>query len=174
MSKRRTLVLGGAAVASIVLAIASAGNDVDGPVAPTPPALAAQDATCTDDAPAQRATAREAEAEARIARYAFAPSEGVTALALLGEAMACRSRAGDDRGAARLRARRDAWHARIELDYRTHRLRLAHALATGAEDLAHGEADALLALLEAHAGPYTAWLHELLLDLEADRTESQP
>lgn len=158
----RTLALGVGALGALGLAFATepdAGTEV---LAPVPPTLASTPATCSERvAPARRADACELGAATRIARYPFVPNDGVVALALLDEALACRMHAGEEEQATRLRDRLQAWRMRIERDYRDRRLRLTHALATGRPDAVRMEAAALLSLLGQGTGAYTTWLHSL-------------
>ena len=66
-----------------------------------------------------------------------------------------------------------SWHARIERDYRDHRLRLAHALRVERERDALAEGRSLLALLARQDGPYTAWLRSITVQLQAKASERE-
>lgn len=164
----RTTVLAACALAAVAFALVGAGNADDEERSPAPMALRPTGAQCADlDEPARRAIELEPRATARMARYAFVPRDGVTALQLLAEAVRCREHAGDATGAERDRVLLDAWLGRIDRDFGDHRLRLERARRDGRHADAWLECRALLSLLPAQADPYVAWLRRLSFELES-------
>jgi hypothetical protein len=101
-----------------------------------------------------RALETRAEATARARRYPFEPSEGLRALSLLAESLAC----SPDPGAAleaRLLARR------VEGDYETRRARLLVARDRGDQARVAGHARWLRRLVGGIDPRYVAWLSRL-------------
>ncbi len=131
---------------------------------PAPPLFA-------DDAPAEcpvalaeaRARAREATeaAIARAERYPFSPHDGVEAVGQWAAAAACLAVAGEPGAAAEARAERDRLRARVDDDYRAHRLALERALEHRHHAAALDEARLVADLLRDHDGEYRHWLARL-------------
>lgn len=94
-------------------------------------------------------------------RRPFRASDGVRAVGLYRLTAAC-FRAGGNAPLAE-HAERDAQVLERDLDesYRTHRVRLEHALATKNYGVAQLEVRALRDLTSGHAGEYTSWLESL-------------
>jgi hypothetical protein len=130
-----------------------------------PPALFASAApTCPQTEPtAALALAAEQRdlAGAKRERRPFRASDGVRAVELYRVTAAC-FRAGGNAPLAE-HAERDAQALERDLDesYRTHRVRLEHALSTKNYPVAQVEVRALRDLTSGHAGEYTSWLQSL-------------
>jgi hypothetical protein len=145
----------------------------------TAPALPSADARCQagNVTAAQRAAEATAGADAHMARYPFAPAEGLRALALLAEARDCLLLAGAAAGADRALAQRAAsYRERVAADYRDHVTRVRHALAQREAGNDDGELERvrddvayLLELLAGRQEPFVAELRGLHSELEAGR-----
>jgi hypothetical protein len=141
------------------------------------PALPAPWIACGADAAQARQRADDAErtAQARMARYPFAPDEGMRALALLAEARDCLLLAGARSGDTPLAARAAIYRARIANDYRDHLTRVRHALEL--DDLPHAVDDVryLSALFAGRDEAFSAELRTLELDARGVATnQDQP
>jgi hypothetical protein len=101
-------------------------------------------------------------ADTKRERRPFRPSDGVRAVGLYRLTAACFHTGGDVARAAE--ATRDAQTLERDLDesYRTHRVRLEHALSTKNYPVAQVEARALGELLRDRSDDYTGWLASLL------------
>jgi hypothetical protein len=130
-----------------------------------PPALFASAAPSCPQTEPTAALAFAAEqrdlAGAKRERRPFRASDGVRAVGLYRMTAAC-FRAGGNAPLAE-HAERDAQVLERDLDesYRTHRVRLEHALATKHYQVAQTEVRALRDLTSGHAGEYTSWLESL-------------
>jgi hypothetical protein len=119
------------------------------------------------EAAGARASAAERAALDKIARYPFAPGEGLRACELLAEAESCASAAGDQASAARLHARASAWRSRLEREYRDRLTRYRRARSSERPRQALADVLFLLELLAGHDGPFPARLRQIRLELEA-------
>lgn len=130
-----------------------------------PPALFASAARHCPQAEPTAALALAAEqrslAGAKRERRPFRASDGVRAVGLFRVSSACYKHGGDVARAAE--AERDAQALERDLgeSYRTHRVRLEHALSTKNYQVAQVEVRALRDLLSGHDGEYTTWLESL-------------
>lgn len=130
-----------------------------------PPALfGSKPPTCPQaEATTALALAREQRglADAKRERRPFRASDGVRAVGLYRLTAAC-SRVGGDLGRA-AEAERDAQVLESDLDesYRTHRVRLEHALSTKNYQVADVEVRALRELTSGQSGDYTGYLESL-------------
>jgi hypothetical protein len=130
-----------------------------------PPALFASAAPSCPQAEPTAALALAAEqrdlAGAKRERRPFRASDGVRAVELFRMTAAC-YRAGGNAPLGE-HADRDAQALERDLDesYRTHRVRLEHALSTKNYSVAQVEVRALRDLTRGHAGEYTSWLESL-------------
>jgi hypothetical protein len=102
----------------------------------------------------------------KVARYPFAPAEGLRAVGLLTEAESCALAAKEQAVAARLRARAEAFRRRLERDYRDRLTRYRRARASARHAQALADVLFLLELLRAHDGPFPAQLRRVRLELE--------
>jgi hypothetical protein len=144
---------------------------------PALPALQEREATCT--APelqrGQRGRDARAQAAAKIARYPFAPEEGLPALQLLLESERCFELAGDRAALAAAAAHVRAWRARLHGGARDHWLRYRVALASERPHHALPDIEFLLALFGSEAGPFAARLRRAQLELpQRNRAEEMP
>jgi hypothetical protein len=153
-------------VACLWIAARVLGDPPAGPPRSQVPAPALFDdreaAACPGDADAG-ARAREAAeaAHAKAERYPFSPHDGVAAVTLWAAAAACAAAAGDVDGAAAARAERDRLRARVEDDYRAHRLALERALDHRHYAVALDQARLVADLLRDRDGEYQRWLVRL-------------
>lgn len=158
--RTRFLALAACTTISVVLArvVVRDGDEAT----PVVPPLGAHEAHCADlAAPERRASACELRASSQMARFAFRPEQGLSALQALGEAADCHVRAGNATAAARVQHERTAWRSRVERDYRDQRLRLAHALRHEDPIATRRAAEHLLALLGDRDEAYTLRLRAL-------------
>lgn len=164
----RTAALAVCALAAVAFALLGANDDDDRGRSPAPVSLRPAATQCADlDDPARRAVELEQRAEAKMARYAFVPGDGIAALDLLAEATRCREHAGDVGGAQQTRAHLEAWLGRIDRDFSDHRLRLERARRNERHADALLECRALLALFATRNDLYVAWLRRLSFELES-------
>jgi hypothetical protein len=117
--------------------------------------------TCPRNDPRQAfalATERTALAESRRERRPFSARDGVAAVPLFEEAAACFRVAGNQEAAQRSIVAASRLRDEIDLDYRTHQVRLEHAINVNDGFSALREMEVLLALTETKTGPYVTWL----------------
>lgn len=130
-----------------------------------PNLFAAPAATCPQQGPREQvlALARErlASADARRERRPFYVQEGILAVPLYEQAGSCFQLAADARAAADAAASADALKKDIDLDYRTHRVRLEHFLGVADFVAARREVRILLQFTEGKQDDYVAWLSNL-------------
>lgn len=129
------------------------------------PALFDGQASCPDDrregAQARAQKLWEAAA-AKAQRYHYEPSDGVQAVGLYDQAAQCLGQAGQPGEAEAVEREAAPLRRRIELDYRTYRLRLDRSLKEGRTEDALLAARILGELLEHRADdPYVVWLDQL-------------
>jgi hypothetical protein len=143
----------------------------------TAPPLATRPARC-DGVPQNagaRATLAAQTAEAKIARYPYAPVEGPRALQQLEDAARCLAISGDARGAKRADERAQSWRAHLERDYRDHLVRYRRGVLTAQPSVVRLEVGLLLKLLADQQGPFINYLRSTQLSLAAsDNTHKQP
>lgn len=143
---------------------------------PVPPPLHAAGAACsvTGATSAQgRAFDAERAAVAKRERYAFDASDGVAALSLFDEALACFHDAGRIEDARRAGAALEAWRVRLDADYASLVLELRAALAEKRTRDALRAARDLEGLLSAQREhPYAVWLAGVRNDLERSAAKS--
>jgi len=115
----------------------------------------------TADQAAALAAEKLALASAKRERRPFRVQDGVAAVPLYETAAAC-FRAAENVDQAREASEAGA-HLRKEMDsdYRTHRVRLEHALSVSDLQSAHKETRVLIALTEGKQGEYVTWLSNL-------------
>lgn len=100
-------------------------------------------------------------AGARDERRPFHVQSGVLAVAFYGRAAACYRVVGETEGAALLERRASKLRDEVQNDYRSHRVRLEHALNVSDWDTARGEVGVLLKFTEGLEGEYVSWLGDL-------------
>jgi hypothetical protein len=155
-------------LATLAVALSDFDRRSESPVlaAPPLPALAGR-CPASVEAASERGRRAEASARAKIARYPFAPADGLQALKLLMEAESCFALSRDAAQRARVGASVRAWHARLERDYRDHLTRYTRAIAASRPALALRDIAFLLELLSEHDGPFSERLRHLQRELEA-------
>ena len=143
--------------------------DDDEPMAPKPPDNFPQlwDApvsACPQQSAEQAmafASDRLALADWRRERRPFRVQDGVAAVPLYEAAAACFRVAEQPEMAKEASEAAEQLRAEVGLDYRTHRVRLEHALSVSDWATAHKETRVLLALTESKPGEYVTWLSNL-------------
>jgi len=125
------------------------------------------------EAASERAAQADLLAEAAIARYPFAPGDGLRALAELATASGCHTFASEPDAAARADRRASLWRQRLERDYRDHVVRYGRASTQGHLALARADIAYLLELLALHESPFTSQLRRQELQLDGAAT-SEP
>ena len=128
-----------------------------------PPLFAAEEQECPERQERAEALGREhfALAEAKRERSPFRASDGVYAVELYRAAAACFERAAKPEAARSSRAAGAHLAAGLEESYRTHRVRLEHAIDIGDDSNAQREVRALLKLVSPSGGEYVEWLQSL-------------
>lgn len=127
-----------------------------------PPALWGDPVTACPRPDPRQATALASEklilARSKRERRPFSARDGVAAVPLFEEAEACFRTAGDAEMATNAKEAAQRLRTEINLDYRTHQVRLDHALSIEDWATAFREMEALLALTEGKSGAYVSWL----------------
>jgi len=145
--------------------------------AEAPALFAASVAPCKGAAREAAARAHEAltAADAKLERYPFEPYDGVAAVHLYREASACARVAGDDAARAEAADLADRAAARVEADYRFHRLKLDRAIDAHHYGEALIETRVVASMLRDHGGPYTDWLAhaDRVLEMRASRDQEK-
>lgn len=162
------LLLGGTLLCLAALLLVLSDADVGSPELAAP-SLNAGETAC--DAPIEAAGERAHQAEdaalAKVARYPFAPAEGLRAARLLDLAEHCHARAGNAAGSERAADRKRAWQALLERDYRDHLNRYRRALHAQRPAQAREDVSFLLELLSQQDGPFVAQLRDAERELDA-------
>jgi hypothetical protein len=102
-----------------------------------------------------------AKASSKQERRPFHIPDGVQAVPLYEDAAACFKTAGDPNDARRAEAIATRLRADIAQDYRTHRVRLEHAINTERWETAQKEVRVLLSFLQGKEGEYVEYLSAL-------------
>ena len=130
-----------------------------------PELFAAPVTACPQQAAREQLTAlareRQASADSKRERRPFYVQDGVLAVPLYEQAAACFQAAGDPGAAAEATAASQALRKDIDLDYRTHRLRLEHFLGVADFPTARREVRTLLQFTEGKHDDYVTWLANL-------------
>ena len=130
-----------------------------------PPALfASAKVTCPQAEPTAAmalASEQRALADSKRERRPFRASDGVRAVELYRVTEACFHAAGDVERAAQAQVAGKALERDLDESYRTHRVRLEHALSTKNYQVAQVEVRALSDLTREKRGEYTSWLESL-------------
>jgi hypothetical protein len=120
--------------------------------------------SCPQNSPAQAlafASDKYTLAAGRRERRPFRVQDGVAAVPLYEQAAVC-FKIGDRPDLVKESSDiAQKLRAEVDLDYRTHRVRLEHALSVGDLQMAHKEVRVLLALTEGKQGQYVTWLSNL-------------
>ena len=138
------------------------GDDIGGP--PKEPALFDDPVEQCEVAPQlalQKAQEKHLQADAKRERRPFHVQDGVASVGLYEEAAACYRKAGQIPLANETTDQANALRRELEDDYRTHRMRLEHALSVEDANTARKEVRTLLAFTEGKSGPYVDWLSAL-------------
>jgi hypothetical protein len=130
-----------------------------------PPALFASAAPSCPQAEPTAALALAVEqrerADAKRERRPFRASDGVRAVGLYRITAACSRVAGDPERSTQAERAAQVLERDLDESYRTHRVRLEHALSTKNYQVAEVEVRALRELTTGHGGDYTGWLESL-------------
>lgn len=112
------------------------------------PELFAYDPSCPAGDPSLHAKRKKDEAEAKFARYAFAPEDGVKAALAAEQAANCYVKLGNNDEAVRLMAFMKRVQTMVKRDYLMRRLRLEHALKHKQKEEALMNAQLLLRMMK--------------------------
>lgn len=104
---------------------------------------------------------RQASADSRRERRPFYVQDGIQAVPIYEQAAACYQIVGDGAAAAAATENAQALRRDLDLDYRTHRLRLEHFLAVADYPAARRETRLLLQFTEGKQDDYVTWLGNL-------------
>lgn len=156
-----------AAIVGLPLALTqlSFGEEEELSSTTTPPALFTTAPAVCPESDAESARALQAEqlglADAKRERRPFHAHDGVQAVSIYRSAAACADRAADATGADRARASAEALQRELDDSYRTHRVRLEHALSIKDYLVAREEVRSLRDLTRGLSGDYVTWLSNL-------------
>ena len=125
-------------------------------------------ATCEKSGNEALAFAKEKSivAESKRERRMFHVKDGVDAVPLFETAAACYEKAGDKQDADASRDTANALRKELDDDYRTHRMRLQHAMGVKDLETARKEVRTLIEMTEGKEGPYVTYLHVIERDLK--------
>ncbi len=158
-------VAGAIAIPLAVAQLSPSGDDEEAaPSHEPPPLFASAQASCPQQEPtaALALAAQQLElANAKRERRPFRAHDGVQAVALYGTAAACFKQGARSDGERQALRAAEALKVDLEESYRTHRVRLEHALSTKNYPLAHHEVRALRDLTSSATGEYVGWLSSL-------------
>jgi hypothetical protein len=112
------------------------------------------------------ANERRQTADAKRERRMFHVKDGVDAVPIYETAAACFDRVGDKADGDASREAAKTLRDEIEADYRTHRMRLQHAMLVNDMETARKEVRTLIEMTEGREGPYVNYLHALDRDLK--------
>jgi len=128
-----------------------------------PPLFGDHVEACENSGPQALARAKEKHtlADAKRERRPFHVQDGVAAVPLFEEASACYRKGGEQRTANETIDIANNLRREMEDDYRTHRMRLEHAMNVSDDTTARHEVKTLLAFTEGKQGPYVDWLSAL-------------
>ena len=105
-------------------------------------------------------------ADSKRERRMFHVKDGVDAVPLYETAAACYDKAGDKTNADAARDTANALRKELDDDYRTHRMRLQHAMQVKDMETARREVRTLIEMTEGKEGPYVSYLHVIERDLK--------
>jgi len=105
-------------------------------------------------------------AEAKRERRMFHVKDGVDAVPLYEATGACFDKANDKADGDAMREMANALRTEIDSDYRTHRMRLQHAMQVNDFETARREVRTLIQMTEGKEGPYVTYLHVIDRDLK--------
>lgn len=164
------LILAAMAGASLVAWMYLAGDDDVQRVEPQeyPKLWDQAAATCEKSGNEALAFAREKSviAESKRERRMFHVKDGVDAVPLFETAAACFEKANDKQDADAARDTANALRKELDDDYRTHRMRLQHAMGVKDLETARKEVRTLIEMTEGKEGPYVTYLHVIERDLK--------
>lgn len=155
----------GILVGAYLTFFADEGQEKDAPPRQAPEIFAAPVATCPQQAAREQIVAlareRQAAADSKRERRPFYVQDGIQAVPLYEQAAACYQVAGDAAAANDAAQSAKTLRAEIDLDYRTHRLRLEHFLGVADLPAARREVRTLLQFTEGKQDDYVTWLGNL-------------
>jgi len=105
-------------------------------------------------------------AESKRERRMFHVKDGVDAVPLFETTAACYDKAGDRADADQMRETANQLRKELDDDYRTHRMRLQHAMGVKDYETARREVRTLIDMTEGKEGPYVTYLHIIDRDLK--------
>jgi hypothetical protein len=105
-------------------------------------------------------------ADAKRERRMFHVKDGVDAVPLYETTGACFDKANDKADGDAMRETANALRTELDSDYRTHRMRLQHAMQVNDFETARREVRTLIEMTEGKEGPYVTYLHVVERDLK--------
>jgi hypothetical protein len=105
-------------------------------------------------------------ADAKRERRMFHVKDGVDAVPLYETTAACYDKASDKTDGDAMREMANALRTELDGDYRTHRMRLQHAMQVNDFETARREVRTLIEMTEGKEGPYVTYLHVVERDLK--------
>ncbi len=112
------------------------------------------------------ATEKRVVADGKRERRMFHVKDGVDAVPLYETAAACFEKGGNKGEADATRESANALRKELDDDYRTHRMRLQHAMLVNDFETARREVRTLIEMTEGKEGPYVSYLHVVERDLK--------
>jgi hypothetical protein len=144
--------------------LADDDDDARASTAPQAPELfAVPETQCPTSGPKALALAKDKRsiADGKRERRPFHVQDGVGAVPIFEVASACFKAAGDAENAKDAAEAAKELRAQVSEDYRTHRVRLEHALSVNDWKTAQHEVRVLLAFTDGKPGEYVTWLSNL-------------
>ncbi len=105
-------------------------------------------------------------ADSKRERRMFHVKDGVDAVPLYETTAACYDKAGDKANGDAMREVANALRTELDGDYRTHRMRLQHAMQVNDFETARREVRTLIEMTEGKESPYVTYLHVVERDLK--------
>jgi hypothetical protein len=112
------------------------------------------------------ANEKRSVAESKRERRMFHVKDGVDAVPLFEATAACYEKGGDKQDADQMREIANSLRKELDDDYRTHRMRLQHAMQVNDLQTARKEVHTLIDMTEGKEGPYVTYLHVVERDLK--------
>jgi hypothetical protein len=112
------------------------------------------------------ATEKRVVADSKRERRMFHVKDGVDAVPLYETTAACYEKGGDKANADAMREISNSLRKELDDDYRTHRMRLQHAMQVNDMETARKEVRTLIEMTEGKESPYVTYLHVVERDLK--------
>jgi hypothetical protein len=166
------LVLAAIPIAAQLLEAMPSADPFDLSAPPRPPRLwdsePAQCPTAVSAAAVELGRQRALLARDKSARRSFCPADGIAAASLHEQAAACFRQAGEAEQAAAQSAHASALRDELGRAFRTHQLRLEHALRSEDWAIARRQVRHLRGFVRERPGEYLSWLDRLAHEVAVD------